>query len=82
MYSFDKFCGTYRSILAGWFGDKVQCHAETSQGGRGRPDLVEIPLQSLLLPKIPNMAIELDASNMGWRARQGGQQTGGGDPKR
>ena len=37
----------------------------------------KIPLQSPLTPRIPIMTIELDASNMGWGARQGEQQTVG-----
>ena len=37
----------------------------------------KIPLQSPLTPRIPIMTIESDASNMGWGARQGEQQTGG-----
>ena len=42
----------------------------------------KIPLQSPLTPRIPIMTIESDASNMGWGARQGEQQTGGDGPKR
>ena len=34
-------------------------------------------MQSPLIPQVPNMTIELDASNMGWGARQGKQLTGG-----
>ena len=37
----------------------------------------KIPLQSPLTPRILIMTIESDASNMGWGARQGEQQTGG-----
>ena len=37
----------------------------------------KIPWQSPLCPKLPSKTIESDASNMGWGARQGEQQTGG-----
>ena len=50
----------------------------TREAEREQPVLLDrkIPLQSLLTPRIPIMTIELDASNMGWGARQGKQQTG------
>ena len=37
----------------------------------------KIPLQSPLTPRIQIMTIESDASNVGWGARHGEQQTGG-----
>ena len=37
----------------------------------------KVLMQSPLQPRVPIMMIELDASNMGWGARQGELQTGG-----
>ena len=37
----------------------------------------KVSLQSPLLPRVPTMIIESDASNVGWGARQGELQTGG-----
>ena len=61
---------------------KFNAILKLTKGGREQPVLVElprqkIPLQSPLTPRIPIMTIESDASNMGWGARQGEQQTGG-----
>ena len=37
----------------------------------------KVQMQSPIQPRVPTMTIELDASNMGWGARQGELQTGG-----
>ena len=37
----------------------------------------KVQLQSPLLPQVPSMTIESNASNMGWVAQQGHYQTGG-----
>ena len=84
---FDKFCDADGSVPTRWSRDKVQCHTKLTREAENNLTWWssldrKIPLQSPLTPRIPIMTIELDASNMGWGARQGEQQTGGDGPKR